>query len=186
MTGPLVVLGVLSAVGGWLNLPAILPLGPTQLLHHWLEPVTGAADLQLTGGEAAHLSHTTEYLLIGVAVAIAAIGILIAVARLKPANLKPKAQSPEEQGVERVLANKYYVDELYDATVVRPTYGLSRNLLWRGIDVGLIDGLLVNGSALFARMLGRVGSFVQSGQLGTYAWVLVLGVVAVLGVFTLR
>jgi len=69
---------------------------------------------------------------------------------------------------------------------VRPTVGISRVLLWRGIDQGLIDGAGVNGSAYLARFVGWVGSQFQSGQLGTYAWVLVVGVLAVLGAFTFR
>jgi len=186
MTAPLVVLGVLSAIGGWLNVPAFLPVGPIGILEHWLEPVVGGSALRITHGEAPHLSHSVEYTLVGAAVAIAAIGIWIAFARLKPAKLVPKAQSPASEGFQRVLENKYYVDEIYDAAIVRPTYSTSRNLLWRGIDVGLIDGLMVNGSAWFARGVGWMGSALQSGQVGTYAWVLVLGVLAVVGAVTLR
>ena len=79
------------------------------------------------------------------------------------------------------------VDEIYDAGVVRPTVGVSRNLLWKGIDTGLIDGLMVNffGGRL-PRFVGWVGSQLQSGQVGTYAWVLVVGVLFVLGAFTFR
>ena len=187
MTGPLVVLGVLSAVAGWFNLPAIVGfLGPTGVLHHWLEPVVGDAALRITGGSELHLSHATEYILIGAAVAIAAGGILLAWARLKPARLVPKAQAPAEEGFERVLVNKYYVDEAYDRAVVQPTYNISRGLLWRGVDAGLIDGLAVNGSAYLTRFVGWTGSRLQTGQLGTYAWVLVVGVLAVLGAFTFR
>jgi NADH-quinone oxidoreductase subunit L len=57
-------------------------------------------------------------------------------------------------------------------------------VLWKGVDVGLIDGLFVNGSALFARSMGWLGSQLQSGQVGTYAWVLLIGALAVLGAFT--
>ena len=59
----------------------------------------------------------------------------------------PKAQSPQEEGFERVLLNKYYVDEIYDERSSSRSVGVSRDLLWRGIDAGLIDGLVVNGSA---------------------------------------
>jgi NADH-quinone oxidoreductase subunit L len=83
MTVPLMVLGVLSIVGGVLNLPAFLG-GQGQKLHHWLEPVTGEASLHITHGEEAHLALGTELLLIGLAVAIAVSGIVYAFARLKP------------------------------------------------------------------------------------------------------
>lgn len=184
MTGPLVVLGVLSAVGGWLNLPAFLPLQPAGVLEHWLEPVVGASALRMTHGAAPHLSHTLEYTLVGAAVVIAAVGIWVAFSRLKPASLTPKAQATPTEGFERVLEHKYFVDEAYDRVVVRPTFATSRTLLWRGIDVGLIDGLMVNGSAWAARGLGWLGSTMQSGQVSTYAWILVLGVLAVLGSVT--
>jgi len=186
MTGPLVVLGVLSVFGGWLNLPAIMPLGPIQVLDHWLEPVVGPATVAVTGG-AAHLDHSTEYMLIGAAVAIAIAGIVIAFVRLKPERLVPKAQAPDEQGIERVLRDKYYVDELYDRTIVKPTVWASRNVLSTGIDQGIIDKLLVTYiGAGIPRMFGWFGSRLQSGQLGTYAWVLLIGVIAVLGAFTFR
>jgi NADH-quinone oxidoreductase subunit L len=121
-----------------------------------------------------------------VAVAISVIGIWIAWSRLKPQALVPQAQAKPEEGFERVLEHKYYVDEMYDKVFVRPTFSTSRNLLWRGIDIGLIDGLMVNGSAWLARGVGWIGSALQSGQLGTYAWVLVLGVLAVVGAVTLH
>jgi len=99
----------------------------------------------------------------------------------------PKAQAPEEQGIERVLLNKYYVDELYDRTIVRPTVWVSRSVLSQGVDQGLIDKVLVTwvGTGI-PRLFGWFGSRLQSGQVGTYAWVLLIGVIAVLGAFTLR
>ena len=186
MTVPLVVLGVLSAFGGWLNLPEILPLGPVQALHHWLEPVVGEPALHITNGTEAHLPHATEYALIGVALAIAISGIAIAWVRLKPEAVVPKAQAPEPEGIERVLEHKYYVDELYDATIVKPTVGISRNVLWKGMDAGIIDGLFVNGSAYIARAFGWLGARLQTGQVGTYAWVIFIGVLFVLGAVAFR
>jgi NADH-quinone oxidoreductase subunit L len=186
MTGPLVVLGVLGAIGGWLNLPKFLPLGPVGVLEHWLDPVVGESARRITHGAEPELSHSLEYALVGAAVVIAALGIWLAWSRLKPEHLVPKAQATPEEGFERVLEHKYFVDEMYDRAIVRPVYATSRNLLWRGIDVGLIDGVMVNGSAWFARGMGWLGSALQSGQVGTYAWVLVLGVLAVVGAVTLR
>jgi NADH-quinone oxidoreductase subunit L len=189
MTGPLVVLGILTAVGGWLNLPEvvtdILPLGPGEILTHWLEPVVGAATARVTGG-APHVDAATEEMLIGVAVAIAVAGIVFAIVRLKPDRVPRRRDAVPEFGFEGVVANKYYVDEAIDRTIVTPVYGVSRNFLWRVIDNGLIDGLLVNGSAALARGFGWMGSRLQTGNVGIYAWVLVVGVLAMLGAFTLR
>ena len=202
MTGPLVVLGVLSVVGGWFNLPTLIPLGPVGALDRWLEPVVGASALQITGGAPIEASHGTELALILVAVAIALGGIALAVVRLKPERLVPKAESPAEHGFEKVLADKYYVDEIYDAGVVEPVFGVSRGLLWRGVDNGIIDrltrlivqskdddqavGTSVPMGGWLTRAVGYLGSQLQSGQTGTYAWVLVVGVLFVLGAFTFR
>jgi len=189
MTGPLIVLGILTVVGGWLNLPEVItnvvPIGPAGLLDHWLEPVVGNATVRLSAG-ARQLPATTEQLLMGVAVVIALAGIVYAVARLKPARLVPKRDAIPERGFEGVVANKYFVDEGLDRVVVEPTYAISRNFLWRFIDNGVIDGLFVNGSAALARGFGWMGSRLQTGNVGIYAWVLVVGVVALLGAFTLR
>jgi NADH-quinone oxidoreductase subunit L len=202
MTGPLVVLGVLSVVGGWFNLPALIPLGPVGALDRWLEPVVGASSLRITGGAPVEASHGTEIALILVAVAIALAGIAVAVVRLKPERLVPKAESPAEHGFEKVLADKYYVDEVYDAAVVEPVIGISRGLLWRGVDNGIIDrltrlivqskdddqavGTSVPMGGWLTRAVGYLGSQLQSGHVGTYAWVLVVGVLFVLGAFTFR
>ncbi len=189
MTGTLVILGILTVFGGWLNLPElitdIVPLGPRELLGHWLDPVVGTATARITAG-AAHVPAATEEALIGAAVVIAVAGIVFAVARLRPDRIPRKRDAALEEGFEGVVANKYYVDEALDRTIVVPTYVLSRNFLWRIVDNGLIDGFLVNGSAALARGVGWMGSRLQTGNVGIYAWVLVVGVLAVLGAFTLR
>ncbi|HVX38924.1 MAG TPA: NADH-quinone oxidoreductase subunit L [Gemmatimonadaceae bacterium] len=186
MTGPLVVLGILTLAGGWFNLPEFAHfLGPVGGLEHWLDPVVGDATARVIAG-APETSTSLEYGLVGLAVLIAIGGIATAAMTLKPERLVPKREAKPEEGFEKVLLDKYYVDELYDAAVVTPVVGTSRGLLWRGVDAGLIDGLAVNGSALLARFVGWIGSQFQSGQLGTYAWVLVIGVLCVLGAVTIR
>ncbi|PYP80179.1 MAG: NADH-quinone oxidoreductase subunit L [Gemmatimonadetes bacterium] len=201
MTGPLVVLGVLSVIGGWFNIPAALPVGPIGALERWLEPVVGESALRVAGGTLPEATHSLEYSLIGAAILIALAGIGLAFARLKPGRLVPKAQAPAEHGFGRVLADKYYVDEVYDAALVQPVVGVSRGLLWRGLDVGLIDRLTrllvqskdddaspgaVPMGGWLTRAVGYLGSQLQSGRVGTYAWVLVVGVLFVLGAFSFR
>jgi NADH-quinone oxidoreductase subunit L len=175
MTGPLVVLGILSAVGGALNLPPLI--GGSGLLEHWLEPVTaaGAALLPVT-----EVSSGTEWTLIAVAVAVALAGIVGATQLLKPADLVPARQAPAETGIARVLWKKWYVDEIYDAVVVRPIMWFSREVLWKVVDVRLVDGAGVNGAAAATRALGWIGSKVQSGQVGLYVAIFVAGVLLVL------
>ena len=175
MTGPLLLLALLSAVAGVLNLPEVLPR--PERMAHWLEPVTEAAALHVP---AAHLSHSAEWGLLGLGAVVALLGVAGAVLWLHPEALRPAADAPPPSGVLRLLFRGYFVDALYDRLIVRPCLWLSRRVLWRGVDDGLIDGAGVNGSAWFARALGTVGSWLQTGQLATYLTVFVLGVIVVL------
>jgi len=76
------------------------------------------------------------------------------------------------------------VDEFYHAVIVRPLVGLSRWVLWRGVDQGLVDGAGVNGSAAIARGLGWLGSRLQTGNLGAYVMVFLFGAVWLLRALT--
>ncbi|HYU28730.1 MAG TPA: NADH-quinone oxidoreductase subunit L [Gemmatimonadales bacterium] len=175
MTGPLVLLGLLSAAGGLLNVPELYH--GNAWLHHWLEPVTepGAALLP-----EAHLAPGTEWLLVGVAVATAVIGIVGAWRLLKPEGLVPARSAPAERGFARVLRDKWYVDEIYDALIVRPLVWLSREVLWKLVDQRAIDGAAVNGAARGARALGWANRWLQTGQVGMYVAAFVVGVLLLL------
>ena len=175
MTGPLVVLAALSLAGGALNVPALLR--GREWLEHWLEPVTAVAARLRPGIE---VPHGTEWALVIAAVAAAGLGIVAAVRLLRPEELVPARLAPAERGFARVLWKKWYVDEIYDFLFVRPLIWLSREVLWRTIDLGLIDGAGVNGAARLSRALGWIGSRLQTGQLGFYVVLFVGGVLAVL------
>ena len=172
MTGPLVVLGILSAAGGLLNWPAIW--GGNAWLHHWLEPVIGPHATE------AALSHGTEITLVAIAVVVAATGIIAAWRMLKPAALVPARSAPAERGFARVLRNKWYIDEIYDRLVVRPIVWLSREVLWKRVDQQAIDGAAVNGAGRGARALGWANRWLQTGQVGMYVVLFVVGVLLVL------
>jgi NADH:ubiquinone oxidoreductase subunit 5 (subunit L)/multisubunit Na+/H+ antiporter MnhA subunit len=96
MTGPLVVLGVLTAIGGWLNLPEFAPLGKVGALEHWLDPVVGESTTRVIAG-AGETSTSLEYTLVGLAVLIAIGGIALAWTRLKPEALVPKREAAPEE-----------------------------------------------------------------------------------------
>jgi NADH-quinone oxidoreductase subunit L len=170
MTGPLVVLALGSVIGGMINLPHVLPGAGS--LEQWLEPVTEAATAYQTE---VHLSAGLEWGLMGLATVIAAAGIFGAWRFLKPDRLTAASAAPAEKGVQRVLLNKYYVDELYDKVIVRPAEWFSRRVLWNIVDMGAIDSLLVNGSARMSRMLGWIGTRFQTGNLATYVVLFVVG-----------
>jgi NADH-quinone oxidoreductase subunit L len=172
MTGTLVVLGILTLVGGLINLPAFA--GGHRALETWLEPVLAAAQaaLPLT------MPHgTTEYLLIAAAVVTAFLGLFLGWRTTLARPIPTPAEAPPETGFARVLFRKYFVDEIYHGLIVRPLVGIARFVLWKGVDQGLIDGIGANGSASLARGLGWIGSRLQSGQLGFYVVVFLVGAV---------
>jgi len=174
MTAPLVVLGVLTVLGGALNIPPLFRGGAR--LEHWLAPVTAAAL-----APAAEAAPATEWALVAMAVLVAALGMVGAFRLLKPETLAPARLAPPERGLGRLLWKKWYVDELYDALIVRPLMWLSREVLWKVVDMRLVDGLLVNGTAAASRALGWVGSRLQTGEVGMYVVLFVVGVLAVVG-----
>ena len=97
----------------------------------------------------------------------------------------PKAEAPEEHGIERVLLNKYYVDELYDATIVQPIKVMSTDGLWRGFDVKVVDGA-VNGTAALVDGGAAVLRRLQTGSVRSYAGSVLVGVVIILGYYLWR
>jgi len=160
MTVPLMVLAVLSLVGGWFALPAFW--GGPNYFADFLGPVLGG---EMMGGEEA---HRLELILSGVAVAAATVGLMVAWRMYSKG-----AQRPKLEGAYKVLYNKYYVDELYHAVVVGPLIWLSRNVLWKVIDEGIIDGA-VNGIASVSSAIGDTVRHTQSGNTRSYAvWVLI-------------
>ncbi len=175
MTGPLVVLGVLSALGGALNLPPFA--GGSAAMEHWLEPVTAPAAaffaLQMPHG-------SVEYFLVGAAVMVGALGLIAGFRATVARPIAPARAAPPETGVARVLNRKYFVDELYDAVVVRPLVWLSRVVLWKGVDQGVVDGAAVNGTAKLSQGLGWLGSRLQTGQVGVYVVFFLVGVLWIL------
>ena len=175
MTAPLLVLAAGSMFAGVINLPAILP--SSGWLHHWLDPVTEHGAQYV--GEL-HVAAGTEWRLVIFAAIVAALGIVAAWRFLKPAALVSARVAPAESGFERVLLRKWYVDELYDALIVRPLVWLSTRVFWKVVDVRVIDSALVNGSAAVARGFGWVGSRFQTGQVGAYIFFFVVGTLVLL------
>jgi NADH-quinone oxidoreductase subunit L len=179
MTGPLVALGVLSAVGGLVNLPALV--GGHHWLETWLHPVLEGA-MRLMPVELP--PHGVELALVGVATLVALAGLVLGFRRTLARPVRAAREAPAETGLAKLLHRKYYVDEVYDALVVRPVEAISRLWLWRGLDAGLIDGVLVNGLARVSRGLGLVGSRLQTGQVGIYLVFFLVGAIWILRVVT--
>ncbi len=153
MTGPLMLLAVLSIFGGFINVP------------HWLEPMFAEKPE----------NQTLAWISSGVGVAGILLAYVFYVAKRGLADSFAKAMN----GFYTLVYNKYFVDEIYNALVVRPLVAISRIVLWRGVDAGLIDGM-VNGVGARSRGIGGILRLLQSGNIRTYAAWVVLGSLVVL------
>jgi NADH-quinone oxidoreductase subunit L len=180
----------MSIVGGWLNVPHAIKELPvlgwipgSEWLHDWLHPITAEAD-NVIANNVARAAEVAPFgggegfwAVVSFALAIA---VIVATSRMLGRRTYTVAVSDAEpSGFRRVLYRKWYVDEIYDALIVRPVLFTSR-LLWRFVDQGIIDGL-INGGAYLSRGFGWLGSRVQTGQLNTYAFAIVVGVLVILG-----
>jgi len=176
MLVPLMILALLSVVGGWFAAPAFLP-GGTDYFAKFLQPVF--RNVEVVGAEAE--VHSLEIWLAAVAVAVALAGALFAywlyLKRPEKADGLAKSLKPAYT----TLLNKYYVDELYAAAVVRPLLWISTNVLWKTVDVAGIDGA-VNGIAEGAKAIGDGVRHAQSGNTRSYAVWVVVGALVVIAV----
>lgn len=164
MTIPLIVLALLSVVGGWIGIPEVL-MKNAHSLEHFLSPIFAESARHQHGH---HLDHQTEYLLMGISVGIAAIAIFIALARF---SRKPELREPA--GFGKVLADKWYVDEAYNGIVVKPVNWLGKFL---NTFVEKIIDFIVNGVGRLVQYGSRQMRLVQSGQVGSYVLLMVLGI----------
>jgi NADH-quinone oxidoreductase subunit L len=223
MTMPLVVLAVLSVVGGWVGIPHFM--GGGAHFEKWLEPVfagghgaavetmhAGAdygtvdahaapahdedahaaadhapaahaddahgADAHAVAAHDAHGAHDTtmEWILAGASLAWGVLGLLLGwVVYAKRLDVAETFRKMGGGLPHRILLNKYYVDEAYEGAFIRPGFRLSKTVLWRWIDDGVIDGMLVNGSSLVVYMVGSLLSILQCGLVRFYAWMFTIG-----------
>jgi len=178
MLGPLVILAILSIVGGWLAAPAFLP-GGTDHFANFLAPVFGGAHAEGEAALSEAAAHSLELTLAVVAVFAALIGLLTAFWLYLRQPGKPAEIAKSLKPVYDTLYNKYYVDEAYGAAIVKPLLSLSTNVLWKIIDVEAIDGT-VNGIAHGATATGDVTRRTQSGNTRSYAVWVVVGALAIL------
>jgi NADH-quinone oxidoreductase subunit L len=176
MLGPLVILAVLSVIGGWMAAPSFW--GGTDHFTAFLSPVFGATH-EAEGALSEAAAHSLELTLAVVAVVAALIGLLTAFWLYLRQPGKPEQIAKSLKGIYTTLYNKYYVDELYGAAIIKPLLALSTNVLWKIIDVEAIDGT-VNGIAAGATATGDVTRRTQSGNTRSYAVWVVVGALAIL------
>ncbi len=170
MCAPLIVLALLSIVGGFLGFPP-----ETGLLHRVLEPVFEHA-VELAGGH--HAFTLWDIVLMAISLALALFGWRLAYRYYIQDPRKPEVLAQRWQTYHTLLVNKYYVDEGYAKAIISPIYNLAVGL-WRIFDVQVIDGI-VNGIAKFISLDGEVVKHVQTGYVRTYALWMAIGALCIL------
>jgi NADH-quinone oxidoreductase subunit L len=176
----LIVLAILSTVGGFIGVPYAFVNRDINVIEHTLEPAiakipapvsTDHAEGAALADEHAHVGE--ERLLAGISIMIAGLGIWVGWTMFKR---RPLLELP------RILENKYYVDEIYDRTLIRPIEAGSREGLWKIFDKGVIDGLLHSiGDAVTEA--GRAARHMQAGFVRGYAAIILLGALILIGLF---
>ncbi|HYK44598.1 MAG TPA: NADH-quinone oxidoreductase subunit L [Parafilimonas sp.] len=168
ITIPLIILAALSAIGGFVNIPEVF--GGEEQLSKFLSPV-------VPGGAQGHvLSSRTEFSLMAVSVVVAVIAIFFAVRKYTK---KPEIGEP--QGFGKVLADKWYIDELYDAIIVNPLHSIA-GFFKNVVEKSGIDGF-VNGVGTFIQYSSRRIRLVQNGRVGTYILLMVFSILLLWLVF---
>jgi NADH-quinone oxidoreductase subunit L len=200
MATALIVLALGSIVAGYINIPHAF--GGHLALGTWLEPAFQATNCgaPVTTGELAGLAiencepteAATEGDHTGLELTLMAVSSLVAFAGIGLATLLwlknkqiPARMAQQYSGIHKLLLNKYYVDEVYDATIVQPIKVVSTEGLWRGFDVRIVDGA-VNGAGYLVSGVSIVLRLLQNGSVKTYAASMFAGVVAVLAYYLWR
>jgi NADH-quinone oxidoreductase subunit L len=190
MTIPLIILAFLSIFGGWFAAPKLV--GGTDYFESFVHPVFASYAPQPPAGQEESLAGSAGeqggirpnpamelvHAVTGPPVIVGLIGILIAWWFYIRRPELPEKLARSMHGLYTLLLNKYYVDEIYAAAIVRPLLWVSTNVLWHTVDEGLIDGT-VNGSARLAREAGGKLRELQSGNARSYASWVVVGAVGV-------
>jgi NADH-quinone oxidoreductase subunit L len=185
MLAPLVILAVLSFVGGWVGVPQFV--GGSNRIEHFLAPVMqsgpsvageAVSDKDATtshAGEATPENTKEELFLAGTSIVAALLGLFFAYLFYYKSPELPDRITAKMHGIYMMVLHKYYVDEGYGAIFVKPLLALSTTVLWRGVDQGVIDGL-VNGAGTASRGVGNELRQMQSGNIRSYAaWVAIGG-----------
>lgn len=178
MTIPLMKLALLSTIGGLIGIPAVF--GAPHLLDNFLSPVIK----EVQGMETAHhLSHSTEFTLMAIAVSGAILSIVVAYFRYVKNAHVPKAENESLGFIENVVYRKFYIDEIYQALFVRPIQRLSE-IFYLVFDKIAIDGI-VNLSGRLSLFSGDIFRSLQTGHIAFYIFAMVISICLFLGYFLL-
>ncbi len=189
ITIPLMVLGFLAAVGGYIGLPKLIGElfgGIPNYFELWLDPVFELAQeyghtYAQVGG---HHNVALEWGLMGGSVVIALVGITIAFTMYIKNTELPGKFTSTFPALHRAVYNKWYIDELYDFLFVNPCKAFG-NFLWKGFDVLVVDGI-VNGVAAVVKGWSGAFRYTATGYVHNYAFVMAAGTMAILGYYIFR
>ena len=168
MTVPLIVLALFSIAGGALGLPEFW--GATNWMHHHLDSIIIQKNPSV-------LNHTKEWVLMGLATASALATIFFAYMVYMKNKILPESNDLKLTGIKKVIYNKYYIDEIYDALIRKPLDSISE--VFKYIDTKVIDGV-VDGFGSTVLGVGSLVRKVQTGHIGFYIFGMVLGIIAIL------
>jgi len=179
MTIPLAILAVGAAVTGFLGIPESWGFGHN-LFEHFLEPVVGKPHHGM------HVSHAMEVVFIGLSIFAGVAGLLLAAWLYLRDKEIPDRIVKSFPALHRAVYNKYYVDELYDYLFVRPIHWISVRILWKIMDVFVVDDGMVNGTARFFKQAAQRLRRLQVGDVQSYAFAMALGILAIIGFLLLK
>lgn len=170
---PLLVLALLSILGGFIGFPT------ASAINSFLSPVIGGGHHGMAdGGDLHHVSNSLMFSMMGISTGIAIVGILLAyLMYIKQPDLPAKIVGKFKL-IYTIIYNKYYVDEIYDAIIVKPTVKTSF-ILWKIVDVKIIDGF-VNAVARIVELKSEVLKLFQTGYVRNYALSILLGGVIII------
>jgi len=181
VTFALITLAVLSTIGGLMNIPpALTPwIHSDPLLKSWLKPIFANANMVM--GEGAH--HGIDFMMYVLMLFATAVAFVMwAIAKKwysDPQLIAPRKMVKSYNGIYKALWNKYWIDEIYYATIIDPINKLSTSFLWKFTDIGIIDGI-VNGSAKSIDLIGNRIKLMQTGIVQNYAVVMIAGIVGII------
>jgi NADH-quinone oxidoreductase subunit L len=184
MTIPLIILALLSVIGGWIGIPHVIGhvLGHIpNYWENWLSPLI--AKLPEAANTAPH-SAIEEWLLMGVSVSLAGISALVASYMYLKKVDAPQKVVQALGPVYNVVNNKYYVDEAYFGAIINPLIGASRNL-WFYVDVNVIDKLTYKAADL-TKGAGTIVKSLQNGNMQQYALYVIIGVIVTISYVMMR
>jgi NADH-quinone oxidoreductase subunit L len=173
MTVPLIVLAILSAIAGMIGVPAVM--GGHHELGAYLSPVFEASHKLLGEHE---LSHSTEWLLMGISVGVALAAMLYAYITYAKNGSVPVSDEEERPALSNLSYHKFYIDELYDMIIRKPLDALSV-FFYKVVELSGIDGF-VNGLGKGSLEASKGLRLLQTGNVGFYIFMMVIGIIAIL------